>query len=97
MNTATFFTDITFTGATLNGVDVPFYNVWPFSSVLFKDVDVTGPLTLVVNGTVTTRFGGTASYGGMFSVTSAVPEPATYGMLAGGLAVLAFAARRRNR
>ncbi|WP_189442232.1 PEP-CTERM sorting domain-containing protein, partial [Pseudoduganella dura] len=26
-----------------------------------------------------------------------VPEPATYGMLAGGLAVLAFAARRRKQ
>lgn len=88
--------DITFTGATINGISVRIDNLSAWSTISFRDVDVTGPLTLVVNGFVSSQAGGTASYGGTFTVTGAVPEPATYGMLAGGLGLLAFAARRRK-
>jgi hypothetical protein len=97
VNTATWLSDITFTGATLNGVEVPGFN-WSFlSSVGFVNAKVTGPLTLTVNGFVTARGSNTASYGGVFTVLSAVPEPSTYGMLIGGMGVLAFAARRRKQ
>jgi len=97
VNTATWYSDITFTGATLNGVDVPGLNVFAWSAVAFLNEKVSGPLTLTVNGFVNAKGSNTASYGGVFTVTSAVPEPATYGMLAGGMAVLAFAARRRKQ
>lgn len=94
VNTATSWSDLSFTNVTLNGVDVAAGNIGPLSIAAILGQDVTGPLTLVVSGTVT---GTVASYGGDFNVTSAVPEPATYGMLAGGLGVLAFAARRRKQ
>jgi hypothetical protein len=85
--------DVDFTSATLNGVDVSTADLGPLSILAIFGQDVTGPLTLVVNGTVT---GAVASYGGEVSV-SAVPEPSTYGMLIGGMGVLAFLARRRKQ
>lgn len=98
INTATTVSKITFTGATLNGVDLFIANnVFGRSAVGIAN-KATGPLTLTINGFVTAPAAGdTASYGGVFTVTSAVPEPATYGMLIGGMAVLGFAARRRKQ
>ena len=39
---------------------------------------------------------GAAAYSGTLSVTSAVPEPETYGMMLAGLGLMGFAARRRK-
>jgi hypothetical protein len=52
------------------------------------------PFTLKLWGAVTGNPIG-ASYNGQIVVT-AVPEPATYGMLLGGLGLLGYAARRRK-
>lgn len=94
INTATDWSDLSFSEVTLNGVGVSTADLGPLSIAAILGQDVSGPLTLVVSGSVT---GVVASYGGDFNVTSPVPEPATYGMLAGGLGVLAFAARRRKQ
>ena len=94
ISTATNVSSLSFTDVTLNGVDVPTAQLGPLSIAAILGQDVTGSLTLVVSGNVA---GPVASYGGDFNVTSPVPEPATYGMLAGGLGVLAFAARRRKQ
>ncbi len=94
INTATTWSDLTFDTVTLNGVKISTGDIGPLSIAAILGQNVTGPLTLAVSGTVT---GQVASYGGDFNVTTPVPEPATYGMLAGGLAVLAFAARRRKQ
>jgi len=94
INTATAVSDLSFTSVTLNGTNIATGDIGPLSIAAILGQDVTGPLTLTVAGTVT---GQVASYGGDFNVTTPVPEPATYGMLAGGLGVLAFAARRRKQ
>ncbi|MUI10958.1 PEP-CTERM sorting domain-containing protein [Massilia dura] len=94
INTATTWSDLSFDTVTLNGVNISTGDIGPLSIAAILGQNVTGPLTLAVSGTVT---GQVASYGGDFNVTTPVPEPATYGMLAGGLAVLAFAARRRKQ
>ena len=39
---------------------------------------------------------GSSSYAGTLSVTSAVPEPETYGMMLAGLGLMGFVARRRK-
>ena len=100
-STATNLGQLVFTSATLNGValDVTFYPMFGRSIISLDSVNVTGPLTLVINGTVKAVPGvaAFASYGGDFNVASPVSEPATYGMLLGGMSVLAFAARRRAR
>lgn len=94
ISTATNLGKLSFTDVSLNGVDIAAGNVGPLSIAAILGQDVTGPLTLVVSGNVSGQVG---SYGGDFNVTTPVPEPATYGMLAGGLGVLAFAARRRKQ
>lgn len=94
INTATSVSDLKFTTVTLNGTNIATGDIGPLSIAAILGQEVTGPLTLSVAGTVT---GTVASYGGDFNVTTPVPEPATYGMLAGGLGVLAFAARRRKQ
>ena len=94
INNANDWAQIDFTSVTLNGTAVSTADLGPLSIAAIFGQDVTGPLTLVVNGTVT---GSVASYGGEFSVATPVPEPATYGMLIGGMGVMAFLARRRKQ
>lgn len=82
---------IHFSSATLDGTSLAISN-GIFSGSLFFNVPVNSPVTLIIKGTDTGR----ASYSGTLDVTSAVPEPATYGMLLGGLALLGLVARRRQ-
>lgn len=95
INVSNLVTDIDFTSVTLNGVNALIDNGF-VSTANLGNVAVSGPLTLVVNGFVTADADTRVGYGGSLSVT-AVPEPATYGMLLGGMAVLGFAARRRKQ
>jgi hypothetical protein len=79
---------------TLNGVT----GVFSGSKLQFADFEYTGsaPFALTLVGTKTVgakAFG----YSADVSVAAAVPEPETYGMLLGGLAVLGFAARRKAK
>lgn len=83
--------DINFTSATLNGKALDLTNFGDNSTV-YIDLPVSGLLTLVISG----ESFGKASYAGTIDVTSAVPEPTTYGMLLGGLGVMGFLARRRK-
>ncbi|WP_189442097.1 FxDxF family PEP-CTERM protein [Pseudoduganella dura] len=57
--------------------------------------EILGPLVLTVHGDVPGLAGGaSASYAGTINI-SAVPEPQTYGMLLGGMGILAWLSRRR--
>lgn len=86
---------IDFTSATLNGTTLPTLNWGPVSASYFSLVPVDGLLTLIVSGNTS---GTIASYAGTLDViTAAVPEPATYGMMLGGLALMGFVARRRRQ
>ena len=94
INNGSTISDVSFTSVTLNGVQVASADLGQLSIAAIFGQEVSGPLTLVVNGIVT---GSVASYGGEVSVATPVPEPATYGMMIGGMGVLAFLARRRKQ
>lgn len=83
--------DIKFTSVTLNGYALSIVNGVVDTAVTASQLNLTGPLTLVVSG----LSGSNASYSGTINVT-AVPEPETFAMLGAGLAVVGFAARRRK-
>ncbi|MCB5183812.1 FxDxF family PEP-CTERM protein [Methylobacillus gramineus] len=69
-------------------------NTWKFSVANLA----AGSYTLTVAGVagLATITDAQASYGGNLTFTAAVPEPETYGMLALGLGLVGFAARRRQ-
>lgn len=97
--------EITFTSFTLynsSGIEVGYIqntisNPLPQFSFGYLTSNVTGPATytLKVNGFAELPQGFNATYTG--TITAAVPEPSTYGMLALGLGLIGFAARSRSK
>nr|WP_315249883.1 FxDxF family PEP-CTERM protein [uncultured Duganella sp.] len=86
--------DVKITQAQLNGADTfEFYTPSGSLSLGGFELDTNSPFTLKLWGTTS---GVSPSYSGSILVT-AVPEPATYGMMLGGLGLLGLAARRRNK
>ncbi|WP_348698904.1 FxDxF family PEP-CTERM protein [Duganella fentianensis] len=84
--------NLDFSWADINGTPLTVVNSWPVSGSVFFVTPVSGLITLTINGTGS----GVASYAGTLDVTAPVPEPATYGMMLGGLALLGVVARRRK-
>ncbi|WBS04505.1 FxDxF family PEP-CTERM protein [Pseudoduganella sp. SL102] len=84
---------------TLNGVNA---GVWTATSgsikktVSFGSVDATTTSPFVLNLAGALTDAKLANYSGEISV-SPVPEPATYGMLLGGLGIMGFLARRKSK
>ena len=81
---------------TLNGKT----GVWEAQEGRFAFLGVealeTSPFVLNLAGSIGT-FTTPPGYNGSITVTSAVPEPTTYGMLLGGLGLLGFMARRKSK
>jgi hypothetical protein len=87
--------NVDITKASLNeSTPIAFYHSGSASLGTFSVTD-SSPFTLELWGTVTGNPIG-ASYNGQITVT-AVPEPETYGMLLGGIALLGVVARRRKQ
>jgi hypothetical protein len=64
------------------------------NSTYYSPLTVAGDYKFVITGNAVGTAGG--SYGVSLQTVSAVPEPATYGMLLGGLALVGAIARRKG-
>lgn len=85
--------DITFNTVTLNGHSLSLASDGPAKwAVTASELLLSGPLTLVVTG----WSGSNASYSGTINLT-VVPEPDTIALMAAGLGVVGFVARRRQQ
>ena len=81
--------------ATMNGIDATYLFPDDFTSIGYFNLTSTSPFELKLFGTFTNA-PAAASYTGQLVVTS-VPEPETFGMLLGGLALLGVVAKRRKQ
>lgn len=89
-------TDINFSYAEINGHAMSLSPTGGYEYAYMIQEPIMGPLVLTVYGTVESgTWSASASYAGTINIAP-VPEPATYGMLMGGLGILAFLARRRS-
>jgi hypothetical protein len=87
--------DIDFQSAEINGHAMTLSPNGFFEYGLMVNEPILGPLVLTVHGTVLGAPGGaSASLAGTINI-SPIPEPETYGMLLGGLSVLAWLNRRK--
>jgi hypothetical protein len=84
--------NIDFSSASLNGAAMTLTPTGTFETGSLSPTALAGDLVLTVIGNA----GSNASYAGTLNV-SPVPEPETYGMLLGGMAVLGAIARRRKQ
>ncbi|SHN36579.1 PEP-CTERM protein-sorting domain-containing protein [Duganella sacchari] len=84
--------NITFKEVTLNGYKFDLSKGTTFNLATLPTTVLTGPLKLHVFG----KYGEASSYSGTINITTAVPEPETYAMLLGGLALVGAVVRRRK-
>lgn len=87
--------DIDFLTAEINGRELALSPTGAYEYALMVQEPITGPLVMHVYGRVNAMMDASASYAGTINIAP-VPEPATYGMLMGGLGILAWLARRRR-
>ncbi|MES2741037.1 MAG: FxDxF family PEP-CTERM protein [Pseudomonadota bacterium] len=83
--------NIDFTFADFNGHSLTLNSSGPLETAYLGLTSFNGPLTLTVSG----LSGATASYSGSLNVVP-VPEPESYALMLGGLALLGVVARRRK-
>jgi hypothetical protein len=89
-------TNIDFSYAAINGHAMSLSGAGVYEYAYMVQEPIMGPLVLTVYGTAAS--GGltaSASYAGTINIAP-VPEPATYGMLMGGLGILAWLARSKR-
>lgn len=87
--------DIDFHSAEINGHAMALSPNGMFEYGWMINEPILGPLVLTVHGTVAGMgSGASASFAGTINI-SPIPEPETYGMLLGGLGMLAWMSRRK--
>ncbi|AXA93689.1 FxDxF family PEP-CTERM protein [Massilia sp. YMA4] len=90
-------TNINFSYAEINGHAMSLSPAGVYEYAYMVQEPIMGPLVLTVYGAVDTGdWSASASYAGTINIAP-VPEPATYGMLMGGLGILAWLARRHKQ
>ncbi|HEX8603347.1 MAG TPA: FxDxF family PEP-CTERM protein [Pseudoduganella sp.] len=82
---------------TLNGVAAEDFSTLYTKKYSFIGLDASASAPFVLNLAGEIKDFKVAGYSGEITITSAVPEPTTYGMLLGGLGIMGFLARRKSK